>query len=206
MRFASTWKDSLRGRGESDLEYDCLAGCFCAFRIRNNSITVRKGFFRRKGPRPSFPLWPGPPLADTYGHKPVLVFEEKPTFAELVILGTFKADGWDGVWVDCYRRKYRKEWPSDGEEMPEEREAVLKRIRDRVGGWGGCFDVFCWRSDQVCFIEAKRHGKDHIRPSQRRWLEAAIQCGVDSTAFLIVEWMPKETARNAVNDHNGLNG
>src|ERR1700735_4341635 len=56
----------------------------------------------------SFTLWRGKPIADTYGKKPVLHFLGKPVFAELAILGTLRKAGWDGVWVDTFRRKFRQ--------------------------------------------------------------------------------------------------
>ena len=60
-----------------------------------------------------FRPWKGKPIRDTYGGKAVLEFDGKPVFAELAILGTIQKAGWDGVWVDTYRRKFRRSLPPD---------------------------------------------------------------------------------------------
>ena len=57
--------------------------------------------------------------------------------------------------------------------LPDDREGFLNQIWRRSGQRGGCFDVYAWRGEQVLFCEAKRQGKDRIRSSQRRWIEAA---------------------------------
>ena len=54
-----------------------------------------------------FHPWKGKPVKYTYGGKAVLRFRGKPLFAELVVLAMLKREGWNGVWVDSYRRKYR---------------------------------------------------------------------------------------------------
>jgi hypothetical protein len=43
--------------------------------------------------------------------------------------------------------------------------------------WGGCFDVFCWRAGAILFAESKWHRHDAIRPTQRAWLETALNMG-----------------------------
>jgi hypothetical protein len=58
-----------------------------------------------------FRLWQGKPIQDTYGGKAILEFDGEPVFAELAILGTLQRAGWDGVWVDTYRRKFRRSLP-----------------------------------------------------------------------------------------------
>src|SRR5882724_5806140 len=45
-----------------------------------------------------------------YGHKEVLDIGE-PAFAELAILRVLQKSGWDGVWVDSSRRRFRTAWP-----------------------------------------------------------------------------------------------
>ena len=54
----------------------------------------------------SFSSWSGPPIADSSCGKPVLEFKGKPLFAELAILRILETDGWNGVWVDSYRRRF----------------------------------------------------------------------------------------------------
>lgn len=140
--------------------------------------------------KPLFKLWTGNPVSDTYGGKLVLSFNGKPAFAELVILKILQDDGWTGVWVDTYRNKYRTSyWPKDEVELPSEQQQVLREIYQKAGSNKGCFDVFCWKETLCIFAESKRQeGQDKIRDTQRQWLEAAIECGLPLTSFLLVEW------------------
>lgn len=151
---------------------------------------------------PTFERWSGEPIEDTYNNKSILNFNGEPVFAELAILRIFQNDGWDGVWVDTYRNKFRTSyWPKDSKDLPPEQAELLRHIyekaepnkarSDKARLTNGCWDVFCWKSGLYCFAEAKRHGHDSIRDTQRRWLEAAIQCGLPLSSFLIVEWQEK---------------
>jgi hypothetical protein len=140
---------------------------------------------------PAFRLWPGPPPGDTYGGKPVLDANGHPAFAELAILDLLRKAGWDGVWIDTYRNKHRTGYwgvpPVDA--LPSGPAELLRRILDARGaGRSGTWDVYCWRGADVLFVEAKRAGRDSIRPSQVTWLEAALQVGIPAGSFLVAEW------------------
>jgi hypothetical protein len=138
---------------------------------------------------PVFKLWTGKPIKDTYGGKAVLSFYRKPEFAELGILRIFEHDGWQGVWVDSYRGKFRTRfWPANSVSLPKDKELLLESIYEAAGKWAGCFDVFCWKGSNYIFAEAKRCGEDRIRDTQKRWLEAAIKCGVPRQSLLFIEW------------------
>jgi len=143
---------------------------------------------------PTFDGWAGKPVEDTYRGKPVLDFAGEPVFAELAILRAFQNSGWDGVWVDTFQKKYRIGYwgKNSGIVLPSEQELLLNHIYERARSRSGCWDVFCWRSEVQLFIEAKRHGHDQIRATQRRWLEAAISEGLPASAFLVVEWSLRE--------------
>jgi len=143
---------------------------------------------------PVFAKWRGERIKDTYGGKAILDFDGEPVFAELAILRAFRKSGWDGVWVDTFRRKYRVGYWADNSEidLPPRQEALLKSIYEGVGTSKGCWDVFCWKDDLVLFAEAKRRGRDRIRGSQRQWLQAAIELGLPLTSFLVVEWSIRE--------------
>lgn len=138
----------------------------------------------------SFKKWSGIQPDDTYNNKAVIDFNGEPVFAELASLRIFQNEGWEGVWVDTYRRKYRNSyWENEPVvELPEEKLLLLNNIYKIAGIKSGCWDVFCWKDDEVIFAEAKRHKKDKIRPNQIRWLEAAFQYGLKEDSFLIVEW------------------
>jgi hypothetical protein len=146
---------------------------------------------------PVFIKWTGKKIDDTYGNKAVLEFYGKPEFAELGILRLMQKAGWNGVWIDSYRGcKYRTQfWPRNSVEIPTNWEKLLNRIWEKAGSWAGCFDVFCWKGDEFIFIEAKRQKQDHIRETQKRWLQAAIlNCRIPLKRFLIVEWTLANTA------------
>jgi hypothetical protein len=139
--------------------------------------------------RPRFREWQGEFAGDTYGHKPLLDVDGEPMFAELAILRLFQKDGWDGVWVDTFRKKHRTAWGEKGVvKLSEGRLRLLKAINERAGSSSGCFDVYCWKGERVLFAESKRKSKDKIRETQLRWLEAAIRTGLEPGSFLIVEW------------------
>jgi hypothetical protein len=138
---------------------------------------------------PVFRLWSGEFTGDTYGNKPLLDIDGTPVFAELAILRLFQKDGWNGVWVDTFGKKDRTSWGEAGVvRLSGDKLELLKAIHQRAGSASGCFDVFCWKNDTVVFAESKRRSKDEIRETQLAWLEAAMQTGLDASAFLIVEW------------------
>src|SRR6516225_10981891 len=87
-----------------------------------------------------FTLWRGTPIRDTYGGKAVLNSEGKPVFAELAILRVLEKAGWDGVWVDTYRRKFRRSMPSESCELPSHALELYERIcRANGRRTSGCF-------------------------------------------------------------------
>ncbi|HEX8399953.1 MAG TPA: hypothetical protein VF644_21160 [Pyrinomonadaceae bacterium] len=140
---------------------------------------------------PCFEKWSCETLADTYGNKTILNFNGEAVFAELAILRIFQKEGWSGVWVDTYRRKYRTEyWNSTTViDLPSDKKMILDNIYKVAGSIKGCWDVFCWKEESIIFAESKRLSKDKIRETQIRWLEAALNYGLNKeTSFLIVEW------------------
>ena len=133
--------------------------------------------------------WRGESPGATYGGKQVLDWRGRPAFAELAILWELESDGWTGAWVDSYRRRFlRGYWDPEAVTIPDEHHWLLKRIHGKTGFPSGCWDVFCWRGDDVLFVESKRKGRDRIRQTQRNWLEAALNAGVPLESFLLVEW------------------
>jgi hypothetical protein len=120
-----------------------------------------------------------------------LDYQGTPVFAELYILRSLQAKGWDGVWVSSYpSRKFLREMPLDsklgnGINLQPDRKAILDRIAPKGGG---CFDVFAWRNGDILFCESKRSKRDGLRETQRRWLDAALDTGLLRENFLVVEW------------------
>jgi hypothetical protein len=137
---------------------------------------------------PRFQRWVGTAVINNYGSKAVLDFAGQPSFAELLVLRLFENSGWSGVWVDSFARRNRLYWGEDTSvALPGTAERMLNVIRDRDMK-ARCWDVFCWRDDEIFFAELKRKSHDRIRDSQRRWLAAALEEGLDLKSFLIVEW------------------
>lgn len=150
---------------------------------------------------PIFRLWSGTPVTDTYNNKAVLDFYGNPQFAELGILRLFERDGWQGVWVDTYRNKFRTcYWPKDSVTLVKDKASILNAIYETNGTRSGCFDVFCWKGNDYIFAESKRCNQDRLRDTQKQWIEAAIKCGVPLESLLIVEW----TSRKEGDANRGL--
>lgn len=139
--------------------------------------------------RPFFRRWRGEFMGDTYGGKPLVDLDGEPMFAELAVLKLFQKDGWEGVWIDTFRKKYRTAWGEEGvAQLPKDRLLLLQEIHGWAGSSSGSFDVYCWKGADVLFAETKRRSKDRIRATQLRWLEAALALGLETYTFLIVEW------------------
>lgn len=138
-----------------------------------------------------FNKWTGILFEDTFNKKPVLDYNGEAVFAELAILRIFQNEGWEGVWVDTYRKKYRiGHWGvNTNAELPAVKQLLLDNIYKINGNRSGCWDVFCWKEDKIIFAEAKRQSKDKIRTTQIKWLEAAFKSGLNQDSFLIVEWL-----------------
>jgi hypothetical protein len=139
--------------------------------------------------RPQFQAWSGETILDTYGKKPVLNSDGLPAFAEIRILRLCQQDGWTGVWVDTFGRKFRTEfWPKNEIQLPSQEKKLLEKIYRKAGGRKGCWDVFCWKGADHLWAESKLRRHDSIRPAQEKWLYAALECGLPLSSFLIVEW------------------
>ena len=139
---------------------------------------------------PTFPLWRGTPVVNTYGRKTVLDFHGRPAFAELAILWTLQNEGWDGVWVDSFRRTFRTGyWDSEPQKsLPPKPSTLTDEIWNLAKIRSGVWDVFCWQDDRVLFCESKRGKRDRIRPSQLLFAESALSAGLLRDSFLFVEW------------------
>jgi len=147
------------------------------------SVLIQKYFL-------TFIPWKGAPIPNTYNGKAVTDWNGEPLFAELAVLRLFQSHGWEGVWVDSYRRKYRTGLPDVAEpiELPEKQKQLIESIRAKTGRSGGCWDVFVWKGEEVMFIELKRQKKDRVQDSQLVWLEKSLSFGLLSVNFVFIEW------------------
>jgi hypothetical protein len=135
-----------------------------------------------------FELWHDAPIQDTYGGKAVLDWKGEPLFAELVILRLIEEGGWQGVWVDTYRRRFRQSLPPGFCSLPRHAESFLEKANGGREWRRGCFDVFAWGDGRYLFVESKRKGHDAINAHQKEWLESALDSGVSLESLLIFEW------------------
>ena len=138
-----------------------------------------------------FKAWDGPPIKDTYGGKALLDYKGTPLFAELVILRMLEEDGWSGVWVDNYRKKFRIGMPGAESPipLPPAQQKILDTIKEMNGSMSGCWDVFAWHDNKILFAESKLSGKDRIRSTQIKWFQRALEAGYALKNFLLVEWL-----------------
>lgn len=139
------------------------------------------------------PIWTGAKILDTYGSKTILDYKGQPLFAELYALRSFKEIGYEGVWADTYRRKYRTELPEKNEakiELPHFVQKQLDEINPK-GKLSGTWDLILWKSQEIRYVELKRRGKDAIRQTQIDFLNRALNYGVPINNFEIYEWKEK---------------
>ena len=99
--------------------------------LSGEQIPIQKYFLH-------FDPWKGDPIPNTYNGKAVIDWNGKPVFAELAVLRLFQSHGWDGVWVDSYRRKYRTGLPDVAEpvKLPEAQQKIIDAIRAKIGKSG----------------------------------------------------------------------
>ncbi|MBK9273036.1 MAG: hypothetical protein IPM49_00660 [Flavobacteriales bacterium] len=149
----------------------------------------------------SFPPYPAGATAHTFGHKELLRVDGRPQFAEVAILRLSEEAGWQGRWVETYgkpalRPGFWRAWhphgPSAQVQVPIADPGVNERLHAIAAAngntFGGCWDVVAWKDGRLVFAESKRKGKDRIRATQVRWLEAALRCGCALEDFMVVEW------------------
>lgn len=146
-------------------------------------IPIGKYFFK-------FKPWKGEPIKNSYGNKAVIDWKGKPVFAELAVLQLFQENGWDGVWVDSYRRNFRVGLPNivDPVQLPADKKKLIDSIKEKTGAIGGCWDVFAWKGSRILFMELKRQKKDRLQNSQSKWLSASMKTGFKPRNFAIIEW------------------
>ena len=131
----------------------------------------------------------------------MLHVDDRAQFAEVAILRLFEEAGWQGRWVESYGkpnmspghwRAWHPNGPSAQLQEPIKETWVNEKLHAIATANGqsfaGCWDVVAWKDGRLVFAEAKLSKKDRMRPTQLRWLEAGLKCGVGVDDFLVVEW------------------
>ena len=146
-------------------------------------VSIPKYFFELKP-------WQGAPIPNTYNNKAVIDWDGEPVFAELAVLRLFQSHGWEGVWVDSYRRKFRVGLPDVDApiDLPEVQAQLINTLRAKTGRFGGCWDLLLWKGEATLFVELKRRKKDRIQSGQVAWLTAALESGLTTESFTLMEW------------------
>jgi len=134
-----------------------------------------------------FNRWTGAPV-DTYGGKPVIELGGEPLFAELTLLRHFQKEGYDGVWVDTYRNRFRRSMSEESVKLPQSIRELYNQIMAANGRRRGWWDVMAWKEGELVFAESKWQGQDHILPAQKTWLKAALSTDLRLNSFVICEW------------------
>jgi len=151
-----------------------------------------------------FKKWNGEPMKNTFGGKPILDFDNKPMFAELIIMNIFQNSGWNSRWIETYGKPKMKpicltEWIDtefknqvDNPINNLEIETLLNSIAENNDkNYGGCWDIVSWKNDKILFSESKRTKKDFIQSTQSKWLKCSLNLGLKPDNFLMVEWKLK---------------
>lgn len=125
-------------------------------------------------------------------NKPAVMLDGVATWPEYVLLRLLERAGWEGRWI--------KNWGAGREfcidlghasELPGSASRMFASIHERAEALGGAgsWDVFAWNGSRYLFIESKQHrSSDRLSDNQCAWLEAALDQGVASDCFAVVEY------------------
>jgi hypothetical protein len=125
-------------------------------------------------------------------NKPAILLDGERTWAEFAIVRLLERAGWEGRWI--------KNWTGGREfcldvdrssPLPAAAAATFTRIHRQTAALrgAGAWDVFAWNGQDVLFIESKPYrSSDRLNSNQRAWLEAALEVGVSSSRFAVVEY------------------
>ena len=155
--------------------------------IRIENLVIRFPRIEKTDPLPEIVKG----LAATHQAKRLVLVDGKEMFGELAILEYLRKDGWDGVWVDTYHKKF---WAT----MSDRGTAILplhakqlcgKIVEKNCGKASGFFDVFAWKDagSEYVFIEYKGKG-DRPNANELRWIDAAIAAGIKPEQLFFVTY------------------
>lgn len=121
-------------------------------------------------------------LSATYSIKPRVEFNGKNVWPEIAMLLHYKKQGYNGVWVDAFHKKY---WKNEREKTGfRDLPLRIQKLIDK-----GCWDLVIWKGKRVKFIELKGlPSKDKIRQNQLAFMNKMLDKGTNPNCFEIVEW------------------
>lgn len=125
-------------------------------------------------------------LGKTYLVKPIVLDSDKNgVWPELAILSKLKKDGFDGVWVDTFHRRF---W--QGKNKLIEFNKLPQHIMKALGiKKGGRWDLVVWKGEEIQFVESKGLPcRDKIRQSQIDFKNGLLAKGFKEEDFKIIEW------------------
>lgn len=139
--------------------------------------------------------------------------DEMPHFAETACIEQFHRFEWDARWVTWSSGKPAfRTAPIEGHTKPlvslqkELFDAVfnskkslesdlIRRGFDPKKIGGGCWDVIGWQKDKIVFVECKQYSKngskqwkDALQLSQKIWIASALNVGLSTNDFLLLDW------------------
>lgn len=102
--------------------------------------------------------WAGPPIADSFGGKPLVDVAGRPLFAELCVYELFRLSGWEARWIETFgapalRPSYYADWLPGAARAAQPSqpiaEAAITSLLGRVAAlnnhsYAGCWDVLGW--------------------------------------------------------------
>lgn len=158
--------------------------------LSKEALPTNGGIIYVQKAQPQFRKWFGPPPHNDFGGKAFVEAGEEGTFAELAVLRLFIQEGWEGVWISSFGRKYYVKYPEalSTEKLPSKVHEICEHILKRPGFPSGAWDLCCVKGEAILFVELKRSKKDRIRETQIAWLQKSLDAGLNSDNFLIVEW------------------
>lgn len=149
----------------------------------------------------TFNGWKGETIQNTFGGKALVDVNGNASFAELAIVYYLKKNGWNARWIQPFGRPSMNpfmltEWNDvpckDQTHVPiidlEIYETLMGIAKLNGNSFSGCWDVVAWKNENIVFLEAKRNGRDRIRPNQIDWLRASLAYGLNCNNFIIIQW------------------
>jgi hypothetical protein len=137
-----------------------------------------------------------PHVRKRYGAKRVIDWGGTPLFAELGCLRLLEDEGWRGMWIDDWGKRYWTELPlvnppRRSAEFPPPALDAFRTVQRSWGQlWSGWWDLLVARGSDVLFAEVKwtdASFTDRWTNTQLPWLAAALSSEIQNARFAVIE-------------------